>query len=89
MVTAFRPRDASLLDSSVLTTIRPISDPSELFFQWTEYRMEVLQERLRRMLKSLDDQHLASKPTDIKGIKNFLKEQEEWLCNTNREIIEV
>ncbi|KIW99394.1 uncharacterized protein Z518_11382 [Rhinocladiella mackenziei CBS 650.93] len=88
MVTAFRPRNPLVPDSSVLTTIRPISESSELYFQWTEYRMEVLQERLRRMLKVLEEQHRANKPTDIKKIKKFLQQQEEWIAGTNREIVE-
>lgn len=75
-------------DSSVLTTIRPITNLSDLYFQWTEYRTKVLQERLRRMLEVLQEQHSAGKPTDVKKMKQFLQEQEEWLAITNKEIIE-
>ncbi|KAF2138211.1 uncharacterized protein K452DRAFT_277207 [Aplosporella prunicola CBS 121167] len=86
MITAFRPRDAFMPDDSVLTTIRPITNLSELYFQWTEYRIEILQERLRGMLKVLEEQHRAERPTDVKRIKEFLKLQEEWLSITNKEI---
>jgi hypothetical protein len=88
MVTAFRPRDPTLNDSSVLTTIRPITEPSQLYFQWTEYRIQVLQERLQRMLKDLQQQHYNEKPTDVKAVKKFLQQQEEWLYQTNKEIVE-
>lgn len=75
-------------DTSVLTSIRPLSEPSELFFQWTEYRLEVLQDRLRVMLKDLEENHCADRPTDVKKIKHFLQQQEEWISATNREIVE-
>lgn len=89
MVTAFRPRDPFVPDSSVLTTIRPISEPSELYFQWTEYRIKVLQARVRGMLEVLQEQHRAGRRTDVKKIKHFLQLQEEWIACTNREIVEV
>ncbi|OAP61756.1 hypothetical protein AYL99_03959 [Fonsecaea erecta] len=87
MVTAFRPKDALTPDSSVLTTIRPITNLSDLYFQWTEYRVEVLQERLRVMLDVLREQHHASQPTDAVKIKEFLRQQVDWLSITDREIV--
>ncbi|KAF1996224.1 hypothetical protein P154DRAFT_443854 [Amniculicola lignicola CBS 123094] len=87
MITSFRPRDPFVRDDSVLTSIRPISHHSELYYQWTKYRVEVMEERLRGMLKVLEEQHRADRPTDVKRIKEFLKEQEEWLAGTNQEII--
>jgi hypothetical protein len=86
MITSYRPRDPFVMDSSVLTTIRPLTEHSELYFQWTEYRVEVLQERLRGMLKVLEEQHGANRRTDVVRIKKFLQEQEEWIASTNREI---
>ncbi|KAF2265261.1 hypothetical protein CC78DRAFT_532665 [Lojkania enalia] len=87
MITSFRPRDPFMVDDSVLTSIRPISDLSELYYQWTKYRVEVLEERLRGMLRVLEEQHRAERKTDAERIKRFLKEQEEWLAITEREII--
>ncbi|KIX98557.1 uncharacterized protein Z520_05858 [Fonsecaea multimorphosa CBS 102226] len=87
MVTAFRPRDALIPDSSVLTTIRPITNLSDLYFQWTEYRVEVLQERLRLMLEVLREQHRADEQTDAAKIKEFLQQQVDWLSITDREIV--
>jgi hypothetical protein len=78
-----------MVDSSVLTTIRPItelSELSELYYQWSEYRAEVLQDRLRAMLKELRAQH-RRRVTDKVRLKKFLKEQEEWLAITNAEIV--
>lgn len=86
MVTAFKPRDPFIPDTSVLTTIRPISGPSELYFQWTKYRIDVLQERLRGMRRLLEEQHRAGKRTGVRRIKEFLKQQEEWLGITHRQM---
>ncbi|KIW03326.1 uncharacterized protein PV09_05538 [Verruconis gallopava] len=86
-VTSFRPRDSMMMDTSVLTTIRPITDHSQLYYEWAEYRTEVLQDRLRAMLKVLREQHRAGRKTDKVRLKKFLKEQEEWLARTNEEIV--
>ncbi|OQU94811.1 hypothetical protein CLAIMM_01107 [Cladophialophora immunda] len=87
MVTAFRPRDPLIPDSSVLTTIRPITNLSQLYFQWTEYRVEVLQERLRLILEVLRKQHQADQQTDATKIKEFLQQQIDWLSVTDKEIV--
>ncbi|KAJ9617087.1 hypothetical protein H2200_000808 [Cladophialophora chaetospira] len=87
MIAAFRPRDPFVSDTSVLTSIRPISHPSELYFQWTEYRVEVLQERLRIMLEVLRKEHVLGHPTDVAKIKEFLNQQAQWLLDTNTEIV--
>jgi hypothetical protein len=86
-ITAFRPKDPLMKDTSVLTTIRPISDHSELYYQWTKYRVEVLQERLKAMLATMERENRAQKPTDKARVKAYLREQEEWLAGTDREII--
>lgn len=75
------------MDDSVLTSIRPITEHSELYFQWTEYRIEVLQERLRTMMKEMEKQHRAGRKTDKERIKQFLEQQEQWLKITNDEIV--
>ncbi|KZL81735.1 hypothetical protein CI238_10812 [Colletotrichum incanum] len=88
MITFFRPRDPCMKDDSVLTSIRPISDHSELYYQWTKYRFGVLQERFKAMLKTLEEEHDAVKQTDIKNVKYFLAQQEDYIAVTNREIVE-
>ncbi|KAF7547515.1 hypothetical protein G7Z17_g7678 [Cylindrodendrum hubeiense] len=88
MITSFRPRDPLIKDDSVLTSIRPISDPSELYYQWTKYRMEVLQARLQGMLTEMEDNYRSNKQTDIKRVKEVLGEQEKYLTITNSEIVE-
>lgn len=86
MITSFRPRDVNVKDTSVLTSVRPLSEPSELYYQWTKYRLEVLQERIRKMCRALEDNHSRGKRTDIKEIKVFLQLQRRsgWLHLTRR-----
>jgi hypothetical protein len=76
-----------MMDNSVLTSIRPITDHSELYYQWSKYRIEVLQERLRSLLTVVEEQYHANMPTDKERLKEFFEQQENWLSTTRREIV--
>ena len=88
MVTSFRPRCPSVRDDTVLTTVRAISDLSALYLQFSEYRLEILEERVRNQLKALREAERGGKRTNVRSLKDFLKEQETFLAHMNREIIE-
>lgn len=51
MVTCFRPKSPLMRDETVLTGVRGISHRSELYTQYMEYRLEILEERIRAKLK--------------------------------------
>lgn len=87
MITAFRPRDPFIPDDADLKNIRPNTDHSELYYQWTKYRAEVLRMRLDGMLQVLEEEHEKGRKTDAARIKAFLTDQEEWLERTNGEIV--
>jgi len=87
MVTSFRPKSPFLADDSVLTTVRGISDLSELYYEYGRYRLEMLEERIRVELKRVREAHAAGKKTDTKAIKQFLDEQERFLKRTNDEMV--
>jgi len=87
MVTSFRPKSPFLADDSVLTTVRGISDLSELYYEYSRYRLEMLEERVRVQLKQIREAHAAGKKTDTKRIKAFLEEQERFVKCTNDEIV--
>ncbi|KAH8807708.1 hypothetical protein F5884DRAFT_752290 [Xylogone sp. PMI_703] len=53
IVTSFRPRDPLLLDETTNANIRNKSHLTELYYQWTTYRLEVLQERARLAVEDL------------------------------------
>ncbi|KAK5122458.1 hypothetical protein LTR85_004042 [Meristemomyces frigidus] len=87
MVTSFRPKSPFLADDSVLTTVRGISDLSELYYEYGRYRLEMLEERIRVQLKHLREAHTAGKKTYTKAIKLFLEEQERFIHRTNEELV--
>ncbi|OJD18722.1 hypothetical protein AJ78_01259 [Emergomyces pasteurianus Ep9510] len=88
MVTSFRPRSPALPDDTVLTTVRAISDLSELYFQFSEYRLEMLEERVRMQLKEIRDRKKARRNFNTKAIKQFLAEQEKFLAHMNKEMVD-
>jgi hypothetical protein len=86
-VTSFRPKCASLRDDSVLTTVRPVSDLSELYYDFSEYRLEIMEERIRTQIKRLRTRRRAGKKYETKNIKAFLEEQIAFLNHTDHEIV--
>ena len=88
MVTSFRPRDPLLRDDTVLTTVRPISDLSELYYQFAEYRLEMLEHRLRDQQKKLRESMRAGKKFHTNAFKSFLKEHGEFTAHMNKEMVE-
>ncbi|KAK2748285.1 hypothetical protein FQN57_000943 [Myotisia sp. PD_48] len=88
MVTSFRPRSPILPDDTVLTTVRSVSDLSELYFQFSEYRLEILEERIRLQLKEARDAKRAGRRFNTKKLKQFLKEQELFLAHMNKEMLD-
>jgi len=77
-----------LADDSVLRTVRPISDLSELYYDFGEYRLEILEERIRSKLHELRTSRRAGKKIETTDFKNFLEQQVAFLNHTNNEIVE-
>ncbi|KAB8261885.1 hypothetical protein BDV32DRAFT_148208 [Aspergillus pseudonomiae] len=89
MVTSFRPRSPMVKDETVLTGVRGISEPNALYSQYTDYRLELLEERLRIMLKEERRRQAANRPFDIPKIRRFLAEQKDFLDSMLEELIDV
>ena len=87
MVTSFRPKSPFLPDDSVLTTVRGISDLSDLYYEFGRYRLEIMEERIRAQLKRLRDSHAAGKKTDTGALKAFLDAQTQFLKQTDDQIV--
>jgi hypothetical protein len=88
MVTSFRPKSAFVKDDTVLTTVRAVSDLSELYSQYTEYRLEMLEERIRAHLKEIRDRKRANRRFDTAASKSFIVEQQNFLAAINREVVD-
>ncbi|KAI1204693.1 uncharacterized protein F4807DRAFT_454516 [Annulohypoxylon truncatum] len=89
MVTALRPKSPFVRDETILTGSRPISNLAELYPQYTEYRLEVLEERFRTKLKEERRREVLRKPFDLVDIRGFLAEQKEYLESMLEELYEV
>lgn len=87
MVTSFRPRSPRIRDDSVLTTVRPISNLSDLYGQAVEYQLENAEARIRTMLKQVRDSMKAG-ATNVHAIKSFLDFEIKTLSHLNEEIVE-
>ncbi|KAL2672639.1 hypothetical protein Neosp_013352 [[Neocosmospora] mangrovei] len=89
MVTALRPKSPFIRDESVLTGVRGISNLDELYHQYTEYRLEILEERLRAKSKEERKLALAKKKYDIPAMRHFLEEQRAFIDSMLTEIVEI
>ena len=87
-MTSLRPKSAHLADDTVLQTVRPVSDLSELYYDFGEYRLEILEERIRSKLHELRAKRRAGKKIETLDFKNFLEQQAAFLNHTNNEIVE-
>ncbi|KAI5866523.1 hypothetical protein GGS23DRAFT_275268 [Durotheca rogersii] len=88
MVTSFRPRSPRVRDDTVLTTVRAISNLPELYNQFSEYRLEILEERVRQQLKAMREANAAGRRVSTRQLKAFFEEQEKFLAHMNREIVD-
>lgn len=89
MVTCFRPKSPLIKDETVLVGVRGISHLSELYTQYTDYRLEILEERIRHKMKEERAREIAKRPFDTPAIKEFLTEQKLFLESMIQELVEL
>lgn len=86
IVTSFRPRDPTLPDETTNANIRNKSHLTELYYQWTTYRLDVLAERARiaatalreRYAKAIEESGAEGKPGDCRVETVNVAEVEKW-----------
>lgn len=88
MVTCFRPRSPHIRDETVLTGVRGISHRSDLYTQYLEYRLEIMEERIRAKMKAERRRQVAAGPFDTRNIKAWLLEQRDFINVMVEEITE-
>jgi len=88
MVTSFRPKSAFVKDDTVLTTVRAISDLSELYSQYAEYRFDMLEERIRAHLKEIREHKRARRGFNTAKTKAFITDQQAFLSSMLRELVD-
>lgn len=87
IVTSFRPRDPTLLDETTNMNIRNKSQLSELYYQWTTYRLDVLAQRAQIAADALRTRYESNvRDSDPEGKKGLCKvdtvqvaEMERWI----------
>ncbi|KAF2015737.1 hypothetical protein BU24DRAFT_433124 [Aaosphaeria arxii CBS 175.79] len=87
-VTSFRPRSAMLKDESVLATVRPVSDLSGLYYDFANFRLEILEERIRKERETLEASRIAQKKFDTLTHKRFIADSIAFLEHNQKEIVE-
>ena len=88
MVTSFRPKSALVKDETILTGVRGISTLPELYSQYTQYRLEVLEERIHATSKKVRERERSKRPFDTAGMRSFLNEQKQYLEAMLIELVE-
>lgn len=73
-MTSFRPRDPKLFDDSSLMNVRNISQLSEMYYQWTHYRLELLSKRFALEAEELQKKYDENvMKTDLEGKAGFCR----------------
>jgi len=87
-VTSWRPRSPFVRDDSELRTVRGISDLNELYYDFGEYRLEILEARVRRASEEMRTRRSRGDKFDTRGHKAFLGELCEFVQQTTKEMVE-
>ncbi|KAF1845942.1 uncharacterized protein K460DRAFT_366785 [Cucurbitaria berberidis CBS 394.84] len=87
-VTSWRPRSPFVKDDTVLRTVRPVSDLNELYCDFAEYRLEIMEQRCRRAREEMRARRQKGEKFDTVGHKSFLAESSAFLQHTNQELFE-
>ncbi|KAI5783557.1 hypothetical protein EDC01DRAFT_663554 [Geopyxis carbonaria] len=88
MVTSFRPRDPMMAEDSHLLTVRPVSDLDELYHQWSEYRLELVEERARRLVRRIRERKRVGRGFDVWGVKKDIQALSDFLKETEANIVD-
>ncbi|KAI7553127.1 hypothetical protein KC331_g1438 [Hortaea werneckii] len=87
IVTSFRPRDPTLVDDMTNRNVRNKSQLSELYYQWSTYRLEVLAQRALKARDGLRERYAQNvAATDGQGKQGLCRvetidmdEMEKWV----------
>lgn len=86
-VTSFRPRSSLVKDDSVLRTVRPVSDLNELYYDFAEYRLQILEERIRRSREEMHLNRQNGLRMNTAGHQAFLAECVAFMKHTAKELV--
>lgn len=88
MVTSFRPKDPLVKDDSILQTVRAVSNLSELYGGYCDYRLDMLTERVRIQQKADRQTKKLGRRFDTARMKSFLVEQRDFIEHMLKELVD-
>lgn len=86
-VTSWRPRSAFVKDDSTLGTVRPVSNLSELYYDFAEYRLDMMEQRIRREREQMRNRRQTGRKFATTAHKGFLSESTAFMQHTWLEIV--
>ena len=86
-VTSFRPRSALLKDDSGLRTVRGVSDLNELYYDFSEYRLQLLEEQVRHERERVAAARRSGEDFNTAEHKQFLQRTVAFANQSNRELV--
>jgi len=99
-VTSFRPKDPILPDSSVLDQIRKHSIHTEIYKQYTIYRLKVLEARTQAKIRELEEKYAENtrdgsswrcfkETVNPKDLDTWVREQGDYLRITVEQVSKI
>ncbi|CAG9984086.1 unnamed protein product [Clonostachys byssicola] len=79
IVTAFRPKDPLVTDEIILTGSRPISHKEDLYYQYSRYRLDVIEARSRHQFKKIMEHKRYGRDFDANEMKQWLAQQRDFI----------
>ncbi|RMZ74005.1 ubiquitin-conjugating enzyme e2 [Pyrenophora seminiperda CCB06] len=87
-VTSWRPRSPFVRDDSVLRTVRGVSNLNELYYDFGEYRLEILAARVRQAAEEMRTRRSQGEKFDTRSHKALLEELSAFVQHTKAELVE-
>ena len=86
-VTSFRPKSALVKDDSELRTVRGVSDLNELYYDFSEYRLQLLEEQARHERTRVVAARRAGEAFDTTAHKKFLGRVRAFVEQSDHELV--
>lgn len=87
MVTCFRPKSPLTKDETVLVGVRATSILPQLYDQYVEYRLDILEDRVRDRIRSERKRRSEQRALDVDEMRKFINDQKEFLEDMLEELI--
>ncbi|RAQ76973.1 hypothetical protein AFCA_012498 [Aspergillus flavus] len=79
MVTSLRLKSPFIRDETIIRPLLPTTPKSTLYYQYAEYRLENLEERVRHQLKVMRQHKKANRDFDVASTRKFLLGEREFI----------